>query len=459
MRPAADRYSVDAVDIKFIHTKFVLRKKRSPKPQNLKFLTKHCLSQFEKMITHFEDSEFGRFKLALEEHRQKSKARYPGRISGPSRQSQPIETLLRPEIKEFNTRKQIRILQHWKKRISRLNRPLVRKYWKLIFEEGSKFRSQNRKRVAFAQWPEDTTVKRGPSRRRKYIRGGEQREKLCQFASENRKALALVRMVSQRERLKFEKLKLDYPGIWFQSQIAREKSGAEGTQSGCHKNGGKYVFGNRSQSNLISVHSSVKMRDSEKKRDRLEKDLINSLTKRESSPELIEKKGTAESSSENKSTAQNTPDSEKPFSVTKNRPCNSVLNQLEISEILQFSGKEILKTRNLIQDVNQKVLGIWETTEKESRDIDLNTYCFNLMEQMFRMDLEFDQSRPENRFKDSLKIKSIKDQYLKDRIKHLRSVEQFDTRKWEDYKQNPGLWNLRFGSKNWIVIFCLQLKV
>lgn len=437
---------MDAVDIKFIHKKFVLRKKRSPKPQNLKFLTNHCLSQFEKMITHFEDVEFGRFRLALEEYRKKSKARYPNRISRPSRQSQPIETLLRPEIKEFNSRKQIRILQHWRKRISRLNRPLVRKYWKLIFEDGSKFRSQNRKRVAFAQWPEDTTVKRGPSRRRKYIRGGERREKLCQFAGENRKALALVQMVSQRERLKFEKLKLDYPAIWV--QIARKMSGKERTNSGGNKNGSKYVFGNQSQSNMISVHSSVKMIDSEMKRDSPGEELINSLTKRESSPELTEKEGTAESSSENKSTAQNTPDSEKPFLLVKNRHCNSVLSRFAISEILQFSGKEILKTRNLIQGVNQKVLGIWETTEKESRDIDLNTYCFNLMEQMFRMDLEFDQSRPENRFHDSLKIKSIKNQYLKDRIEHLRSVEQFNAHKWEDYKQNAGLWNLRLGSKN-----------
>lgn len=407
-KPRDDQYTVSPIDIKFIKAKFVNPKKNSNDAPKTIFLTERSLTQFEKLITHFENIEFGTFQEELKQYRL-AKLRDPiAQIQRPVLKHQPISKLLNPKIKEFNSRKQLRIFRHWRKRLDMLNRPLVRKYWKLIFERGNGFQLQNSKRIAFAKWPVDNRVKRIPSKRRKFISGEDQKRSLQEFLMENKRALALVKMVAQRERLKLEKLKLEHSQVWAEMKL---------------KN---FSFGRNKirESEIIHIKSNSKVKILDRKTQHSQKSQkkLKNLMKIES-------------------TAENSPDPQIPPKKRSKFSHTQIQNQ--ICKIKITSKREADRTKNLIRNVNQKVLGIRSLNSEDREDIDLYTYYFNLMEQMFEYNLLFDTENKRNSVFNSKIIQNLKKQGLKNKISQInemrriekKTVERFLPRMCDDQKK------------------------
>ena len=160
------------------------------------------ISAFQKIIEHFESTEMDIFF----ENQKRNKFQFSSSEIF-IRKELPLEKLKIKNEKVFNEFEQSLILTHWRKRQLKLNRPLLRKYWKIVHLPFNGFRSQNQKKLAFA--PRDEKKKKTRINNR-CLRGEMMSLKLEELKYESSQLLGLVKMVTLREKLKMQHLLLQF---------------------------------------------------------------------------------------------------------------------------------------------------------------------------------------------------------------------------------------------------------
>lgn len=167
------------------------------------------VNDFEKLIMHFEQLEYKDYLIPPKV----KKNRTIGNPTNLIKHKLPNVDLFLSNLNVLNKTHQELVIQFWKDEQKRIKRPLVRKYWTILFNNNQGFGDQNLNKLAFAP---RTVTKMQLRKSNRILSGVPLAEKLLEFYEENRKALYIVKMIKQRETLKFHQNLLKY---------RREKSG------------------------------------------------------------------------------------------------------------------------------------------------------------------------------------------------------------------------------------------
>jgi hypothetical protein len=162
-----------------------------------------AVADFERLIAHFEHLEY---KDYLTPPKVK-KSRTIGNTNNLIKHKLPNVDLILSNMEILTKAHQELVIQHWKEEQKRIKRPLVRRYWTILFNNNQGFGDQNLNKLAFAP---RTVNKMQLRKSNRILSGSPLVEKLVEFYEENKKALYIIKMIKQRETLKFHQNLLKY---------------------------------------------------------------------------------------------------------------------------------------------------------------------------------------------------------------------------------------------------------
>jgi len=195
-----DAYEADELDIDF------LQKNLIPHFSSLfQNSFNKILKEFEKIIIRFETLEMNCYfkKLNI---RNLSNGKNFSITKNINRDRKSLYYLRDPDHNLFTFLHQEIIFDYWRKKQNFFQRPLLRKYWSALHLPFHNFGSQNMNKMAFA--PRDLHKKKTRLKDR-FFRGEMMMEELKQMQRELAILMALIRMVTFREKLKYEQIILD----------------------------------------------------------------------------------------------------------------------------------------------------------------------------------------------------------------------------------------------------------
>lgn len=181
------------------------------------------LSEFEQLITHFENTEHKDFD---------SYFRVTGSRSLASRSitikpKLPNVDLYLKGLSLFTLAVQDKVIAYWKKRQKNLRRPLLRKHWKILYLNNQGYGEQDTNKIAFAP---RTSNRMNLRKGNRMLNGLPLAEKLKELREENKQALFLVKMVHQREILKRDQFLLSLNRKDALGQVNRVNNNLESCQ-------------------------------------------------------------------------------------------------------------------------------------------------------------------------------------------------------------------------------------
>lgn len=161
------------------------------------------VNEFERLIAHFEFLEYKDYLVPPKSKKNKFNA--PSNIV--IKHKLPNVDLFLSDLNVLDKSHQELVIQFWKEEQKRVKRPLVRKYWTILFNNNQGFGVQSLNKMAFAP---RTVSKRQLRKCNRFFGETSLANKLVEFYEENKKALFIVKMIKQRETLKFHQNLLKY---------------------------------------------------------------------------------------------------------------------------------------------------------------------------------------------------------------------------------------------------------